>query len=154
MGPVHSVALMFYLHKMYLLAPLLTAVSGRLSNRLHVQFLSLSGVSTSAGGAHGRRRAEEETAGALQQTRSCRLQPVHERPEPQRFRAARSLSILLASSQPPHRSESLLLSYTVNQSSGPKVLCVYIYQWYWVKTVCITSLCKQVQNQIKKIPFI
>lgn len=61
------------------------------------------GVSQGAGGAHGRQRAEEATAGALQQARCRRLQLLPEGAEPRRPGRPHGLSVLLASPQPPHR---------------------------------------------------
>lgn len=73
---------------------------------LHLCFLcSSEGFSASAGRAHGKRSAEEETAGALQQTRRRGLQPVRTRSKPRRAGASRRLPVLLASSQPPRRSD-------------------------------------------------
>lgn len=78
--------------------------------------VSRTGFSPSAGGAYGGQCAEEETTGALQQTGHRELQPVRERPEPQRSGASHILPVLHASSQPPNRSDTLLLSQSLTQS--------------------------------------
>lgn len=88
--------------------------------------VSQTGFSPSAGGAYGRQCAEEETTGALQQTGHRGLQPVRERPEPQCSGASHSLPVLLASSQPPHRSESLLLSQSLTQSFWKCYITLFI----------------------------
>lgn len=106
---VQSLALSFFVLQIIynLIYIFFILVYGHLNKQLQIQFLFLSGISTSARGAYRGQCAAQETAGALQQTRHRRLQSVCERPEPQHSGASHCFSILPASPQPPHRSESM-----------------------------------------------